>query len=82
MFLAIGSVSLLRAQAAQASSSPVIDQRAHAGDNCAVSATKSHAAIGFELKIEYAVADPTQPVVFNRLADRGSSDRPDNSAVP
>ena len=39
-----------------ASSSEVINTRAYPGGICAVSVTESHAPVGFELKIKFAVA--------------------------
>jgi hypothetical protein len=64
-----------------ASSSEVIDTRAYPSGICAVSVTESHAPVGIELKIKFAMADPAQPVVFDRFARRRSSDRPNNPAV-
>jgi hypothetical protein len=57
-----------------ASSSAVVDKSAYPSGICAVSVTESHAPVGFELKIKFAVADPAQPVVFDRFARRRSSD--------
>jgi hypothetical protein len=64
-----------------ASSSEVVDRRAYPSGICAVSVTKSHAPVGFELKIIFAVADPTQPVVFDRFALGRSSDCPNDPTV-
>src|SRR5450631_749483 len=64
-----------------ASSSAVVDKRAYPSGICAVSVTESHTPVGFELKIEFAVADPAQPVVFDRFARRGSSDRSNDPPI-
>jgi hypothetical protein len=64
-----------------ASSSEVVDTRAYPSGIRPFAVTESHAPIGFELKIEFTVADPAQPVVFNGFAGRRISDRPDDSAV-
>jgi hypothetical protein len=64
-----------------ASSSEVVDKRAYLSGICAVSVTESHTPVGFELKIEFAVADPAQPVVFDRFARRRSSHRSNDPAI-
>jgi hypothetical protein len=63
------------------SSSEEINKRAYPSGICAVAVTESNAPVGFELKIKFAVADPAQPVVFDRFARRRGSDRPNDPAV-
>jgi hypothetical protein len=63
------------------SSSEVVGKRAYPSRIPAVSATKSHTPVGFELEIKFAIADPAQPVVFDRFALRRSSNCPNDPAV-
>ena len=66
---------------APASSGQGVHKRAYWAGNFSVSVTESHAAVSFELEVEFAIADAAQPVVFDRLGRRRGSNRPDDPAI-
>jgi hypothetical protein len=65
----------------RASSSHRVDGGAEVGSAHTVPAEESHTAVGFEFKIENAVADPAQPIVFDRLTRARRAYRAHDSTV-
>jgi hypothetical protein len=58
-----------------------IDERAYPAGNIAPPKAENDRSIGFELKIEFAIAASTQPVVLNRFARVICSHRANDSTV-